>query len=159
MGRFGNLLLIAGEPHLDLSAKRGEVVRLYFTNTANTRVFNVALPAARMKLIGGDSGRVEHDQFVDSVILAPSERVIVDVMFAESVIVGGGNSAGQAALHMAEHASAVTVVVRGQRLGRGMSNYLVERIDQHPRITVRTSSQVVEARGDSAKRHPTHRRA
>jgi FtsP/CotA-like multicopper oxidase with cupredoxin domain len=81
MGRFGNLLLVAGEPHLDLSAKQGEVIRLYFTNTANTRVFNVAMPGARMKLVGGDSGRVEHEQFVDSVILAPSERVVVDVMF------------------------------------------------------------------------------
>jgi FtsP/CotA-like multicopper oxidase with cupredoxin domain len=81
MGRFGNLLLIAGEPHLDLSAKHGEVVRLYFTNTANTRVFNVAVPGAQMKLVGGDSGRVEHEELVDSVILAPSERVIVDVMF------------------------------------------------------------------------------
>ena len=47
MGRFGNLLLIAGEPHLDLSAKHGEVIRLYFTNTANTRVFNVAVPGRR----------------------------------------------------------------------------------------------------------------
>ncbi|HET7171299.1 MAG TPA: multicopper oxidase family protein [Gaiellales bacterium] len=81
MGRFGNLLLIAGEPHLDLSAAQGEVIRLYLTNTANTRVFNAALPGARMKLVGGDSGRVEHEQFVESVILAPSERVIVDVMF------------------------------------------------------------------------------
>ena len=81
MGRFGNLLLIAGEPHLDLSARHGEVVRLYLTNTANTRVFKVALPGARMKLVGGDSGRVEHEQLVESAILAPSERVIVDVMF------------------------------------------------------------------------------
>ena len=72
MGRFGNLLLIAGEPHLDLSVKQGEVIRLYFTNTANTRVFNVALPGARMKLVGGDSGRVEHEQFVDSVVLLPA---------------------------------------------------------------------------------------
>jgi len=84
MGRFGNVLLIAGEPHLDLVARQGEVVRLYLTNTANTRVFNVALPGARMKLVGGDSGRVEHEQLVDSVILAPSERVIVDVMFDRS---------------------------------------------------------------------------
>jgi len=81
MGRFGNLLLIAGEPHLDIEANQGEVVRLYLTNTANTRVFNVAVPGGRMKLVGGDSGRVEHEQFVESVILAPSERVIVDVMF------------------------------------------------------------------------------
>jgi FtsP/CotA-like multicopper oxidase with cupredoxin domain len=80
MGRFGNLLLIAGEPHLDLTARQGEVIRLYFTNTANTRVFNVAVPGLRMKLVGGDSGRVEREQFVESVILAPSERVIVDVM-------------------------------------------------------------------------------
>jgi FtsP/CotA-like multicopper oxidase with cupredoxin domain len=81
MGRFGNMLLVAGEPHLDLSVRQGEVLRLYLTNTANTRVFNVALPGARMKLVGGDSGRVEQEQFVDSVILAPSERVIVDVLF------------------------------------------------------------------------------
>src|SRR4051794_6424390 len=80
MGRFGDTLLIAGDPDLRLSAQQGEVVRLYLTNTANTRVFKVALPGARMKLVGGDSGRVEHEQFVDDVILAPSERVIVDVL-------------------------------------------------------------------------------
>ena len=39
----------------------GEVVRLYLTNTANTRVFKVALPGARMKLVGGDSGRCERE--------------------------------------------------------------------------------------------------
>jgi thioredoxin reductase (NADPH) len=65
------------------------------------------------------------------------------------VIVGGGNSAGQAALHMAEHARVVTVIVRGSDLSRGMSSYLVERIEQHPRITVRTATHVAEARGDS----------
>src|SRR4051794_36668688 len=81
MGRFGNVLLVAGEPELALAAQAGEVVRLYLTNTANTRVFKVALPGARMKLVGGDSGRVEHEQFVEDVILAPSERVIVDVLF------------------------------------------------------------------------------
>src|SRR3954449_13219619 len=81
MGRFGNVLLVAGQPDLHLRAKSGEVVRLYFTNTANTRVFKVKLPGARMKLVGGDSGRVEHERFVEEVVLAPSERVIVDVLF------------------------------------------------------------------------------
>ncbi len=57
------------------------MVRFYFTNTANTRVFRVALPGARIKLVGGDSGHVEHEQFVDDVILAPSERVVIDVLF------------------------------------------------------------------------------
>ena len=83
MGRFGNVLLTNGEPELSLSAQAGEVVRLYLTNTANTRVFNVALPGARMKLVGGDSGRVEREEFVEAVMLAPSERVVVDLLFAE----------------------------------------------------------------------------
>jgi FtsP/CotA-like multicopper oxidase with cupredoxin domain len=81
MGRFGDVLLVSGEPDLSLSAKLGEVVRFYLTNTANTRVFKVALPGARMKLVGGDSGHVEQEQFVDDVVLAPSERVVVDVLF------------------------------------------------------------------------------
>ena len=83
MGRFGDLLLVGGEPDLTLTARAGEVLRLYLVNTANTRVFNVALPGARMKLVGGDSGRVEREQFVETVILAPSERVVVDVLFGE----------------------------------------------------------------------------
>jgi FtsP/CotA-like multicopper oxidase with cupredoxin domain len=81
MGRFGDALLVGGESALSLSAQRGEVVRFYLTNTANTRVFKVVLPGARMKLVGGDSGRVEHEQFINEVILAPSERVVVDVLF------------------------------------------------------------------------------
>jgi FtsP/CotA-like multicopper oxidase with cupredoxin domain len=83
MGRFGNVLLIGGEPDCSLTAKAGEVVRLWLTNTANTRVFNVQLPGARMKLVGGDSGRVEHEEFVSQVILAPSERAVVDVLFGQ----------------------------------------------------------------------------
>jgi FtsP/CotA-like multicopper oxidase with cupredoxin domain len=81
MGRFGNVLLVAGEPDLRLAATCGEVVRFFLTNTANTRVFDVRLPGAWMKLVGGDSGRVEHEQFVDDVVVAPSERVVVDVLF------------------------------------------------------------------------------
>jgi FtsP/CotA-like multicopper oxidase with cupredoxin domain len=80
MGRFGNLFLTSGDPELRLEARCGEVVRLWLTNTANTRVFNVGLPGARMKLIGGDSGRYEHEELVDQVLLAPSERAVVDVL-------------------------------------------------------------------------------
>jgi FtsP/CotA-like multicopper oxidase with cupredoxin domain len=81
MGRFGNLLLVNGEPDLALDARRGEVVRLWLTNTANTRVFNVRLPGAQMKLVGGDSGHYEREQLVEAVLVAPSERVGVDVLF------------------------------------------------------------------------------
>jgi FtsP/CotA-like multicopper oxidase with cupredoxin domain len=80
MGRFGNVFLTSGDPDLHLEAGVGEVVRLWLTNTANTRVFNLALPGARMKLVGGDSGRVEDEEFIDQVLLAPSERAVVDVL-------------------------------------------------------------------------------
>jgi FtsP/CotA-like multicopper oxidase with cupredoxin domain len=81
MGRFGDTMLVNGEPELSLRVNRGEVVRLYLTNTANTRVFNVALRGARMKLVGGDSGRYERETLVESVVIAPSERMIVDALF------------------------------------------------------------------------------
>ena len=80
MGRYGNLLLIGGETDPTVTVRSGEVVRLWLTNTANTRVFNVRLPGARMKLIGGDSGRVERQQVISEVLLAPSERAVVDVL-------------------------------------------------------------------------------
>ena len=84
MGRFGNVMLVSGEPDLSMTAKRREVVRLYLTNTANTRVFNVMLPGARMKLVGADSGYYEHEEFVEEALIAPSERVVVDVHFPEA---------------------------------------------------------------------------
>jgi FtsP/CotA-like multicopper oxidase with cupredoxin domain len=84
MGRFGNVMLVSGEPDLRLDAGQGEVVRLYLTNTANTRVFNVALPGAQLKLVGADAGHYEHEELVDELLLAPSERVVVDVHFPEA---------------------------------------------------------------------------
>jgi FtsP/CotA-like multicopper oxidase with cupredoxin domain len=81
MGRFGNVMLINGETQFSVEAALGEVVRLYLVNTANTRIFNFAVRGARMKLVGGDSGRYEREAFVDEVLLSPSERMIVDVLF------------------------------------------------------------------------------
>src|ERR687890_809541 len=81
MGRFGNVMLIDGETEFKGEVAFGEVVRLYLVNTANTRIFNFGLRGARMKLVGGDSGRYEREEFVDEVLLAPSERMIVDVLF------------------------------------------------------------------------------
>jgi FtsP/CotA-like multicopper oxidase with cupredoxin domain len=83
MGRFGTEMLIGGQTDLSLEAKRGEVVRFFLTNTANTRVFRVGVAGAKVKLVGGDSGHVEREELVEDVILAPSERVVLDVLFDE----------------------------------------------------------------------------
>ncbi len=65
----------------------------------------------------------------------------------EVYVVGAGNSAGQAAMFLADYASKVTVLVRGSNLGSKMSNYLVERIDEHPLISVRLETLVVAVDG------------
>ena len=74
-------MLINGEPSFSAEAAPGEVVRLYVVNTANTRIFNLAIAGARAKLVGSDSGRYERETFVDEVLLSPSERAVIDVLF------------------------------------------------------------------------------
>lgn len=86
MGRYGNVLLTSGMENLKLTAKKGEVVRLYLTNVANATPFNFTLPGAKIKLVGSDNGRYEKETFVDGVILGPSERAVVDAYFPESGI-------------------------------------------------------------------------
>jgi thioredoxin reductase (NADPH) len=66
------------------------------------------------------------------------------------VIVGGGNSAGQAALFLAGTCTEVHLVIRGHTLASSMSRYLIERIEQAPRIHVRYQSEVTALQGNSA---------
>jgi thioredoxin reductase (NADPH) len=63
-------------------------------------------------------------------------------------IVGGANSAGQAAVYLARHAKSVTIMVRGSNLERSMSYYLIRQIDDIPNITVRTCTEVIGAAGE-----------
>jgi thioredoxin reductase (NADPH) len=62
-------------------------------------------------------------------------------------VVGGGNSAGQAALHLARDARSVTVLVRRETVEESMSSYLVRAIDAAPNVKVRTSAEVVDGHG------------
>ena len=61
----------------------------------------------------------------------------------ETFVVGGANSAGQAALHLAEYARRVTLVVRGDSLDKKMSHYLVRQVEGTPNIDVRLQTEVV----------------
>jgi FtsP/CotA-like multicopper oxidase with cupredoxin domain len=83
MGRFGNVFLVAGEPDPRLQARAGEVVRLWLTNTASTRVFNLALPGRGRSWSGG---------------LRPGGARAVRVRGAGGALgAGGGRRAGRAA--------------------------------------------------------------
>lgn len=67
---------------------------------------------------------------------------------AEVALVGGGNSAGQAAVFLAQHANKVHVVVRGAGLATSMSRYLIDRIAATPNIELHTHTQLTELHGD-----------
>lgn len=92
MGRFGNLMLVNGQPAEDytLTVSKGSVMRFYLTNVANTRTFALHFDnptdtgKVRMKLVGSDVGRYEKEEFIDTLTIAPAERYIVDVLFEEA---------------------------------------------------------------------------
>jgi thioredoxin reductase (NADPH) len=71
---------------------------------------------------------------------------------APVVVVGGGNSAGQASIFLSQNGCAVTLVIRGSDLTKSMSSYLVERIEADPHITLRTQTTVVALEGDQTLR-------
>ncbi len=81
MGRFGSTMLINGKENYDLTVKKGEVARFYLTNAANTRLFNFSIENTKLKVIGSDGGNYEKEFFANSVIISPSERSAVEVLF------------------------------------------------------------------------------
>lgn len=91
MGRFGNVLLVNGEPEYGLEIDAGEVVRFYLTNVSNTRTFNLSFrstadslaPPVPLKVVASDVGRFERESMVESVVLAPAERYTVEARFDE----------------------------------------------------------------------------
>ena len=84
MGRFGNVFLVNGEPAYSLRVRGGEVVRFYLTNVSNTRTFNLSFPGTRVKVVAGDIGNFEREEWVESVVIAPAERYVVHVRFDRS---------------------------------------------------------------------------
>ncbi len=90
----------------------------------------------------------EIDRFVGRSVfytIFGETRLVRDLDVA---VTGGGNSAGQAAIHLATYARRVTLVVRANSLERGMSDYLVQQIRYKPNIEVRLGAEVVGAEGD-----------
>jgi len=81
MGRFGNVMLVNGVTDYELTVARGEVVRFFLTNVANARTFNIVFGGAKMKIVGSDVSKYEHERWVDSIVIAPAERYIVEVLF------------------------------------------------------------------------------
>lgn len=84
MGRFGNVMLVNGTTDYRLAVDRGEVVRFYLTNVANSRTFNVVFGGAKVKIVASDVSKYEREERVGSVVIAPAERYVVEALFEEA---------------------------------------------------------------------------
>jgi thioredoxin reductase (NADPH) len=94
-----------------------------------------------------DAARLE--DFEDNgVYYAATEMEARQCAASPVVVAGGGNSAGQAALFLAEAGSPTTIVIRGPDLETSMSRYLIDRIEADPRIEVRTDTIITDLDGD-----------
>lgn len=69
MGRFGNHYLINGSENFTLNLEQNKVYRLYVTNSANVRVFNLQIPGLQMKLVGGDIGAYQKETMIDNLLI------------------------------------------------------------------------------------------
>jgi thioredoxin reductase (NADPH) len=92
----------------------------------------------------------ELDRLIGAGVFYGAAGVVAPAVAGENVfVVGGANSAGQAALHLAKFAARVNLLVRGASLAAGMSDYLVRQIEATPNVVVRLGTQVVDGRGDT----------
>jgi thioredoxin reductase (NADPH) len=90
------------------------------------------------------------DRLVGSGVFYGAAGVEAPALAGDQVyVVGGANSAGQAALHLAKFAARVTLLIRGDSLAAGMSAYLVTQIEAAPTIDVRLETRLADARGES----------
>jgi thioredoxin reductase (NADPH) len=77
----------------------------------------------------------------------------------EVIVVGGANSAGQAAVFLSKHASHVHMMVRGEGLAASMSQYLIQRLQAAPNVTIHTRTELVELIGETALQRVRYREA
>jgi thioredoxin reductase (NADPH) len=90
------------------------------------------------------------DRLVGSGVFYGAAGVEAPALAGDQVyVVGGANSAGQAALHLAKFAAHVTMLIRGDSLAAGMSAYLITQIEAAPTIHVRLHTRLVDGRGES----------
>lgn len=109
----------------------------------------IAASGARYRRLEVD--RLDHFEST-SIYYAATELEARQCAGDPVIVVGGGNSAGQAAVFLADQGSPVAVVIRGAELAASMSRYLVDRIENHPRIELLSQTAVVGLEGDDSLR-------
>ncbi len=123
--------------------------------TVNGRTVIVATGAQYRKLDVPDLERYEGVGVYYAATQAEAQICAGDPV----VVVGGGNSAGQAAMFLSRHAASCRLLIRGGDLGKSMSRYLSTRSSGREQIEVLTHGEIVELKGEKrsrGRRHPRH---
>ncbi|MDX6410109.1 MAG: thioredoxin reductase, partial [Gaiellaceae bacterium] len=120
------------------------VVELADGSEVPSRSVIVASGARYQRLAVDDLERFEGA----GVYYAATDMEARECSAAAVIVVGGGNSAGQAAIYLAQLGNRVSICIRGEHLTKSMSNYLIERIDADPRIEVLTATEVRVLEGE-----------
>lgn len=81
MGRFGNVLLVNGEPRYNLAVHKGDVVRFFITDVSNTRSWNLNFGGAPIKVVAADVSKFDHELMTPNVTIVPAQRYVVEVHF------------------------------------------------------------------------------
>lgn len=126
---------------LEISCNNGKIVRARSVIVA-TGVQYRRLPLDRIEEFEGAG-----------VYYAATELEARFCTDSEVVVIGGGNSAGQAAMFLSRHARHVHIMIRGETMAASMSHYLLKRLEQDPKVTIHTTSQLVKLEGDAQLDH------
>jgi thioredoxin reductase (NADPH) len=149
--KFGSRLTVPAEAIALESSQDGHAITLSNDEVVTGRTVVIATGAQYRRL---DVPRLEDFEGV-GVYYAATQAEGLMCNGHPVVIVGGGNSAGQAAMFLSRRASHCRLVIRGGDLGKSMSHYLVDQIERNPSIEVLTQSQVVELGGERELRSVT----
>jgi thioredoxin reductase (NADPH) len=134
---YGATAIVVDGPHLGIALPDGVVMNARTVVIATGAAYRT-LPLPRWK------------DFEGAGIYYAATKLEVEACGGEPVaVLGGANSAGQAALHLADSGSRVDLIVRGASLRASMSAYLADRIDEHPAITLRLGSEVTALHGST----------
>jgi len=145
--RFGARLVVPAEAVALTDLDTHFAVELSDGSVVNGRTIIVATGAQYRKLdVPGyaaceAAGSIYYAATLTEGLVCASDRVVV---------VGGGNSAGQASMFLSKYAASVHLLIRGETLAKSMSRYLIKEIEEHEQIEVLTRAEIVELGGEMA---------
>ncbi|MFD9665147.1 FAD-dependent oxidoreductase [Rhodococcus sp. NPDC059968] len=143
-GKFGARILVSAEVTGLGSGDGHHVLRLADGGAVRGRALVLATGARYRKLTVPGIAALEGT----SVYYAATHQEARMCGTDPVAVVGGGNSAGQATVFLADRVSHVHLLIRGDDLGKSMSRYLVDQIERHPRVTVHRNTEIREVHGE-----------